>query len=192
MKRIKILFGQRRFQVLATLTGVVIAAALVIGSGANFTAHSANPSNVFSTGTLSMSNSPSGMEVTVSNMVPGDSHDGSVVIKNTGDVAGHFYLEPVYLTENTKKIADNLDLTITDEARNVVFDGKLAALPQKDLGQWKADESHTYSFHVSFPDNKRADGIAGAGGIGNDNQYMGATTTAAFNWTTVSVSQGAL
>ena len=54
MKRIKILFGQRRFQVLATLTGVIMAVAVVVGSGASFTAQSANAKNVFSAGKLAM------------------------------------------------------------------------------------------------------------------------------------------
>jgi hypothetical protein len=190
MKRIKILFGQRRFQVLATLTGVIMAVAVVIGSGASFTASSANPSNVFSTGTLAMSNTPSGMSVTVTNMVPGDQHTGSVTIKNTGDVQGHFYLEPAFVTEDTKKIAEYLDLSIVDEKDNVVYEGKLSALPQEDLKTWTADEEHTYTFKVSFPDAKRLAALDGAGGVGNDNQYMGATTTVDFNWTTVSVPVG--
>ena len=47
MKRFKILFGQRRFQVLATMAVVLLAVSVVIASGANFTATSANPGNVF-------------------------------------------------------------------------------------------------------------------------------------------------
>jgi hypothetical protein len=190
MKRIKILFGQRRFQVLATLTGVIMAVAVVVGSGASFTAHSANPSNVFSTGTLAMSNDANGMSVTVTNMVPGDQHTGSVTIQNTGDVQGHFFLEPVYVTEDTKKIAGYLDLSIVDENKNVVYEGKLSALPQEDLKTWAAGDKHTYTFKVSFPDAERVAGINGAGGVGNHNQYVGATTTVDFNWTTVSVPVG--
>ena len=189
MKRIKILFGQRRFQVLATLTGVVLAVAVVVGSGASFTAHSANPSNVFSTGTLAMTNTDTGMSTTISNLVPGDYRDASVTIKNSGDVQGDFFLEPVLVNENTKAIADQLDLTIKD-GNTVVYQGKLSGLPQEKLGVWASGDSHTYTFHVSFPDNGRTAGIAGAGGVGNDNKYMGATTTVAFNWTAVSVAQG--
>jgi hypothetical protein len=188
MKRIKILFGQRRFQVLATLTGVIMAVAVVMASGASFTAHSANASNVFSTGKLDMSNSPSGMSFTVTNMVPGDKHTGTVTIQNTGDVAGHFYLDPVTLKANTEGIADQLDLTITQDGKEI-YNNKLAKLDRIDLGKWAADEHHDFVFTTSFPDS---DGLNANGPLaaGADNKWMGATTTADFNWTTVSVPQG--
>jgi len=186
MKRFKILFGQRRFQVLAALGAVVLAASVAIGSGASFTAQSANATNVFSAGKLAMSNTPSGMSVTISDMVPGDYHDGTVTIKNTGTVQGHFYLEPVVVTGDSK-YSEDIQLTITD-AGQPVYSGSLSGLAQEDLGTWKADETHTYSFNVTFPDKGTTAGVDGAGVVGNDNQYQGASTTAAFNWTTVSVS----
>jgi spore coat-associated protein N len=189
MKRFKILFGQRRFQLLASLGAVVLAVSVVAASGASFTAHSANASNIYSTGTLAMTNTPTGMSTTIANMVPGDYHDATVVIKNTGDVQGHFYLEAANVTSNSKSIAQYLDLEIKDGS-TVVYSGKLSDLPQKDLGTWAANDQHTYSFKVSFPDAGRATGVNGAGGVGNDNQYMGASTTVDFNWTAVSVAQG--
>lgn len=191
MKRIKILFGQRRFQVLATLTGVIMAVAVVMASGASFTAHTANPSNVFSAGTLAMSNTPNGMEVTVTNMVPGDSHDGSVTIENTGDVQGNFYLEPVTITGDTMdgKFAADLQVVINDGTEDI-YKGSLSGLKQVDLGVWQPKDHKTFSFHVSFPDKGRtASTQAGEAPIGNDNQYMGASTTAQFDWTSVSVAQ---
>ena len=57
MKRFKILFGQRRLQVLVALAALLLAVSVVIGSGASFTSTSANPSNVFTAGNLSHSNS---------------------------------------------------------------------------------------------------------------------------------------
>jgi hypothetical protein len=191
MKRFKILFGQRRFQVLASLGAVVLAASVVVGSGASFTAQSANASNVFSTGTLTMNNTPSGMSTTIANMVPGDFRDASVTIENTGDVRGDFYLEPVLVTENTQAIADELDLVVTDKALGtVVYEGKLSKLGQQHLGLWASAEAHTYAFHVTFPDKGTTAGTKGAGVVGSDNQYMGATTTVDFNWTAVSNATG--
>ena len=191
MKRFKILFGQRRFQVLAALGAVVLAASVAIGSGANFTAQSANASNVFSSGTLATTNTNTGMSATITNMVPGDFRDASVTIENTGDVRGDFYLEPVLVTANTQAIADELDLTVTDSGTKVVvFTGKLSALKQQILGLWAAGDSHTYDFHVSFPDNSTTAGLNGAGVVGNDNKYMGATTSVDFNWTAVSNTTG--
>jgi hypothetical protein len=63
-----------------------------------------------------------------------------------------------------------------------VYSGTLAGLTQKDLGTWAANDTHTYAFTVTLPDQGR-DGL----GVGRDNAFMGASTTAAFNWTAVSV-----
>ena len=82
MKRFKVLFGQRRFQVLATMAVLLLAASVVVASGASFTSQSANAANVFSSGTLAMTNTPTGFTATVSHMVPADSYTGTIVIQN--------------------------------------------------------------------------------------------------------------
>ena len=168
-----------RFRFLAAVAGVVLATGLVIGSSVSFAGHSAEVGNMCSAGTLAMSNTPTGMSVAIRNMVPGDFHTGTVVIKNTGDEKGHFYLEPVAITHNTKGLAERLDLVIK-EGNTKIYDGRLSRLTQKNLGTWNANESHTYTFKVTFPDNGRT-----RRGTGRDNAYMGATTSAAFNWTAV-------
>ncbi len=186
MSRMKILLGKRRFHALATMAGVMVAISVVVGSGASFTAQTANPSNVFSAGTLAMSNTPTGMSTTISNMVPGDWHNGTVVIQNTGTVQGQFYLEPVVITADSKGFAAQLQLVVKDGGTDI-YSGSLAGLGQRDLGTWAAGESHTYAFTVTFPDQGRD-----ANGVGLDNGFMGASTTAGFNWTAVSVPQGSL
>jgi hypothetical protein len=191
MKRFKVLFGQRRFQLLATMAVLLLAASVVVASGASFTSESANAANVFSSGTLAMTNTNTGMSATIIDMVPNDFRDASVTIKNTGTVRGDFYLEPVFVTADTQLIAEELDLVITDSATNAeVYNGKLSALPQEWLGLWAAGETHTYDFHLSFPDKGTTAGLNGAGVVGNDNTYMGASTTVAFNWTAVSNTTG--
>jgi len=187
MQRFNIMLRQRRLQVLLTLAALTLAVAVVVGSGASFTSQTANANNVFSAGTLAMTNTPTGMSVTVANMVPGDSHAGTVVIKNTGTVQGHFYLEPVAITGDTQGFAAQLQLVIKDGATQV-YSGSLSGLTQQDLGLWAAGDSHTYSFTVSFPDQGRN----ATSGVGLDNAFMGATTTAAFNWTAVSSPRGSL
>src|SRR3954449_2731942 len=79
---------------LGALAALFAAGAFAVGSGANFTATSANPSNTFSTGTLSMLNSKDGSAVlTASGMKPGDpATTGTVDIKNTGTISGVFSL----------------------------------------------------------------------------------------------------
>ena len=79
-----------------------------------------------------------------------------------------------------------LQLVIKDGGTNI-YSGPLASLGQQDLGTWAVGASHTYSFTVSFPDQGRD-----ANGVGLDNAFMGASTTAAFTWTAVSVPQGAI
>ena len=188
MKRFKVLFGQRRFQVLATLAVVLVAAAVVVGSGASFTAQTANPTNVFTSGDLSMTNSnPDAAIVTFDLMVPGDTKAGTVTIQNTGKVQGNFFLQPVTLADGPTLAAD-LDLVITDLASPgvPVYTGKLSALTQQDLGKWAADASHTYSFKVTFP-NTNVVPSSMATTVGADNGLEGITTTATFTWTTVSV-----
>jgi hypothetical protein len=179
MKHFRVMIGQSRFQLVLALAGIAIATTAVMASGASFTSQTANAANVFSTGTLSMTNTPSGMSSTVATMVPGDFHTGTVVIKNTGDVAGHFYLDPVTITANTKGLAAQLRLIVL-EGSTEIYNGTLAGLPQKDLGTFAANASRTYTFTVTFPDS----------GPGADNAFMGATATAAFNWTAASVATG--
>jgi hypothetical protein len=184
--QMRALLGMNRFRVLVAMAGVILATSVAIGSGASFATVAVNASNVFSTGTLSMSNTPTGMSTTIANMVPGDSRAGTVVMKNTSTLKGHFYLEPVVISGDTKGFSAQAQLLVKDGS-TTVYSGSLSGLVQKDLGTWAAGETHTYAFTVSFPDQ----GVD-AQGIGMDNAFMGATTTATFNWTGVSVPTGSL
>jgi hypothetical protein len=56
MSRLRLLAANPRLALGALLT-LLLAAGAVVGSGADFTASSANPSNTFSAGTLSITNS---------------------------------------------------------------------------------------------------------------------------------------
>src|SRR5665647_3362805 len=88
MKRMKFLFGQRRMQVLLTLAVLLLAASVVIGSGASFTSTSANPGNIFTAGNLK--HTSTGEAMTVSKLKPDDKWvtAGTVTVTNTGDVDG--------------------------------------------------------------------------------------------------------
>src|SRR4051812_45442882 len=63
---------------------------VAVGSGADFSAETANPSNTFSAGSLSMDNSKDGAAIlSASNMQPGgEPQTGVVDIKNTGSIDG--------------------------------------------------------------------------------------------------------
>ena len=101
MSRRKALRANPR-RLLAALATILVAVGVTVASGASFTATTANPSNTFSAGTLSMTNSNAGAAIlTASNMKPGDpATKGSVVIKNTGTVAGDFTLTRSSLTNS--------------------------------------------------------------------------------------------
>jgi hypothetical protein len=89
--------GRRQLGALALgLCGVAVA----VGSGADFTARSANPSNTFSAGSLSIDNSREGAAIlSASNMKPGGApHTGTVDIQNTGSIPGDFALSRNQLT----------------------------------------------------------------------------------------------
>jgi spore coat-associated protein N len=95
----------------------MVAAALAIGSGANFNSTSANPSNVLSAGTISHSNSKTGAAIlTASNIIPGGSATGTVDIKNTGSASGIFQLAHTTAvdTPTSPGLSKKLNLTIQD------------------------------------------------------------------------------
>jgi hypothetical protein len=67
---------------------------VAVGSGADFSAQTANPSNTFSAGSLSMDNSKDGSAIfSATGMKPGgDPETGVVDIENTGSIDGVFTL----------------------------------------------------------------------------------------------------
>jgi hypothetical protein len=89
-----------RKRTLATLALGLIAVATAVGSGADFSARTANPSNTFSAGVLTMENSKNGTAILgADNLKPGAApRTGVVDIKNTGSIDGDFTLTRDLLT----------------------------------------------------------------------------------------------
>jgi spore coat-associated protein N len=186
VKRFKVLFGQRRFQVLVTIAAVLLAASVAIGSGANFTSTSANPANVFTAGNLHHSSTPAdGTAIlTAVKMKPGATTTGSITLTNDGDLPGTFTLTKSITADvagaNGGDLAGKLVLTIREGA-TTVWTGTLgAAMGTVSLGTWNAGAVHTYDFSVNFPD-----GGTPASNTTEDNAYKGSTITARFDWTAV-------
>ena len=187
MKRMKVLFGQRRLQVLVAMAALLLAASVVIGSGANFTSTSANPSNVFTAGSLTHTNSKAGAAIlTATLMKPGDMRSGTVVITNTGDLSGTFVLTnsnvativaPALSTLLTVKIFDTKLLPLPAGARTQIYGGAGGAVigvnPNLTLGTFAAGESHQYDFEVTFP----------AGTPAHDNPFQKASMSIEYDWT---------
>jgi spore coat-associated protein N len=165
---------------------IVLASALLVGSGAIFTSTSANPENVFTAGALTMSNSKDAAAIlSMDLMKPGDRIKGDVTIKNTGNIAGDFDLKMAVVADlaGTNKgqghLLDVLELAIYDGG-TAVYEGGLKKFDASKLGTYKAGEEHTYTFVVTFPD-----GGTPADNYSGDNIYQGSSTTVEFDWNVV-------
>ena len=191
MSRLRFLAANPRLALGALLT-LLLAAAAVVGSGADFTASSANPANTFAAGTLSILNSKEGTAVlSASNLRPGNSQSGTVDIKNTGALSGAFTLSrtaPVD-SDGANPLSSKLNLTIVDcgtfvgatpptcgdgddvskySAGTIAQMGTTGHLVTA-LGTYAANEQHRYQFTVQL------DSSAG-------NAYQGDNSSVEFDW----------
>jgi hypothetical protein len=177
---------------LGALATILAATGLTVASGADFTASSANPTNTFTAGTLTMSNSKDNAVVlTASNLRPGGaSQEGTVEIKNTGSLDGAFTLSRGTVTDSdpTNKLSQKLKLVVDDcgaysgstaptcgDGDDVnKYTGTLADMgttghPISGLGTFAANETHIYRFRVSLDDSA-------------DNNYQGDNSKVDFTW----------
>lgn len=187
MSRMKALWTASPRKVMAGMVGVLAATGIAVGSGANFNSASANPSNTFSAGTISQTNSKAGSAIlTASNMKPGATANGTVDITNTGSMAGAFTLSQSSLTNtpSSPALSSKLTIVITDKhdptcssscpADSTVYSGTIGGMGTVSLGTFAINEKHRYQFVVTFPDG-------GTGGA--DNSYQGAQTSVQYDFT---------
>ena len=187
MSRIDVLLAYPK-RTLGVLALVLVAIGVAVGSGANFSASSANPSNTFTAGTLTMDNSKDAAAIlTASNWKPGDTQTGTVDIQNTGSLAGAFTLSRSALTDsdNANPMSAKIDLVVKDcgdfsggtptcdVGDPAKYTGTLAAMSSSSaLGTFAANEKHRYQFAATFN--------SGAG-----NAYQGDSSSATFDWAAV-------
>jgi hypothetical protein len=173
---------------LGVLALVLLAIGTAIGSGATFTAQTANPSNTFASGTLTMSNSKDSQAIlTASNMKPGDTANGQVDIQNTGSIPGTFSLSRTDLTDSdgANPMSQKLNLVVKDcgdfssgtptcdAGDPEKYSGTLAAMSSPaSLGTYAVNEKRRYDFTVTF------DSSAGSA-------YQGDSSSARFQWDAV-------
>ncbi len=191
MNRLASLWRASPRKILLAFGGLMVAAAVAVGSGANFNSTSANPSNVFTAGTISHSNSKTNAAIlTASNLVPGNSATGTVDIKNTGSASGTFTLAHTAAVDTPASpgLSKKVTMTVMDlgdptcvtscPAAVSVYTGLMSAMPLTiPLGVSAAGATHRYQFTVNFPDS----GLNGA-----DNAYQGASTTVEYSWSSTS------
>jgi spore coat-associated protein N len=186
LSRLQVLTSQPKLALGALLT-LLLAAAAVVGSGADFTASSANPANTFASGTLTIGNSKQGVAIlSASNLRPGEAaQTGDVDIENTGSLSGTFELAKgaVTNTDASNPLVDKLNIVVVDcgtfsgstpptcgDGNDVQeYSGTIAAMTTSDLGSYAAGAKHRYRFSVAL------DGTAG-------NVYQGDTSTVAFDF----------
>jgi spore coat-associated protein N len=169
---------------LGALTALIAAIAVAVGSSASFSASSANPSNTFAAGTLSILNSKEGLAVlTASGMKPGDSSTGTVDVQNSGSLSGAFTLSRSGIVDSdvVNPLSAKLNLVVKDcgdfssgtptcdAGDPVKYTGTIAAMGSTALGTFAANEKHRYEFAVTFDS-------------GANNAYQGDNSSVQFDW----------
>jgi len=195
MSRIKMFAASPR-RALAALATVLVAVGITGASGANFTASSANPSNTFTAGTLSMYNSKDNAAIlTATNLRPGGpAATGTVEIQNTGSLSAPFTLSKgtVVNDDLDHPMDAQLNLTVVDcgnfssgtpvcgDAGDVVkySGGTVAEMGTvghlvSGLGTFSANEKHLYGFSVALDANA-------------DDDYQGDSSDVEFLWNATS------
>ena len=192
MARIAFLAKNPR-RVLGSLAVVVAATGVVVGSGANFTASSANPNNSFAAGTLSILNDKEAAAILTAggDLVPGGpAQTGVVDIQNDGSIAGDFTLTRGTLsdTDAVNPLSGKLNIVVKDcgqwpdastvepcgdgDDTTIVTGQTVSSLGATSLGNFAAGEKHRYEFSVQL------DGSA-------TDAYQGGETTVTFDWDAV-------
>ncbi|MDQ6859452.1 MAG: CalY family protein [Chloroflexota bacterium] len=143
------------------LAGMALSALVLIGltvtsdrSSASFTATTTNPGNAFGSATLTMSNDKSAAAslINLTNMVPGDTANRTVVLSNTGTV-GFTYTAAVSATANTLLWSDptnGVQVTVKRGA-TTLFTGALKNLALAASPTVAAGGTDTLTFDFSLP-----------------------------------------
>jgi hypothetical protein len=160
MKRMKILLGNRRMLLLATLAILVLSAVAIIASGASFTASKSNDLNVFTAGTLTLNDSVTGPVVsftTPNRMCPGNTASGTVTIDTVGSDVDSAVRLTTALTGNAG-LQGKLRLTIEEVGGGTLFGpASMSTLGTSfSLGTWAPDTSRQYRFTVAWPNGDDA------------------------------------
>ena len=173
-------------RLLAAAGAVLVAAALAIGSGANFQSTSANAGNLIKAGVVSITSTSSGSALlNVTGLAPGHSSSATVDITNSGDLSASYTLTASNLvnTPASPAFSAKADLKVEDlgdpgcstgcPAASTLYSGKLGSLTSLPIGTLAVNAKHRYRFTVSLAD----------GGLGAEDAYQGARTTVDYTWT---------
>ena len=178
------------FKAIGSLALVLAAVSVAVGSGANFSSNTANPSNAFTAGNLRQTNSKDGTAIlTAVKMKPGDTTNGTVTITNSGDIAGSFSLAKSNVSDtpgaNGGQLSAKLNVKVEDVTEVaspvVVYNGVIGSMGSQSLGSFAVNEARTYKFTVTFPD-----GGTPSSNTTGDNAYKGSSMSIEYDWNAVS------
>ena len=189
MKRVSSMLRSHRLLTLAAVAVLVAAGSAAAYTGASFNYKTANPTNVFTAGILSHSNTKTGAAiVTASLMEPGQYKQGTVTIKNTGSVAGTFSVAKSSLVDvaggNGGLLSSVLTISVDDVTVPATpvnkYSGTLSAMGNVALGTFAASESHDYQITLTFPN-----GAVPTSNTTGDNAFQGSSLSFQLDWTSV-------
>jgi hypothetical protein len=161
---------------------VLLVIALAVGATWTlglFNGESANPENVVTSGSMSQVNSADNAAImNASDLVPGQSVEGTATIRTEGHASGRFTLRVVDLVDTPGpdggRLSDALRVTVVERGGDHrVYDGPMRGL-EATLGTWAPSEERTYDFTVSLPDHDTG-----------DDAFQLSKVTATFEWTAV-------
>lgn len=184
--------SRRRKLYVVLLAGGILGAAPWAATQALFTDTADVTDNQFTAGTVDISTSPTTALVSYSNMAPGDSDTGALVVSNAGTLALRYAITATATNTDSKNFREELDLVIktvdvdaTDPCDafdgTQLYTGDLDGTAGVVLGQvtsgsqsgdrtLAAGAAETLCFRASLPST-------------TGNTFQGATTTATFTFT---------
>ena len=177
MQRIAAVWHASPQKMVGVLFALLLAAAMAVGSGANFTSQSVNSGNLVAAGTLK-AEGPSSAILNITKIRPGESPSGEATISNTGNTRGAFTMTGSNLvdtpgTAGGPNLSGKVTLLVQEltgpggtvvpgpAVYNDVLSNFNAA---QTLGNINGGAAKTYKFTVNFPNGTPA----------VDNPYQGA------------------
>jgi spore coat-associated protein N len=162
-------------KVLVPLATLVAAGAIAVGSGATFTSHSGNTVSSVTSGSLEQSNSKADAAIfDLTNLKPGDTLNGNLVITNTGSLPATFSLTEA--SSSNAFTGSYLTLAITDVTTGAsVYSGTFGGLAdgtKNSLGVFAAGAAHDFRFTVKLAQDA-------------PNSEQGKTASAVYEWDSV-------
>jgi VCBS repeat-containing protein len=147
---------------------VVIGASLLMGSSeALMTGGSKNPKNLFTAGTMSLTNSKSGTTViNASGLLPGGSANGTLTLTAQGTYSLNVTVSNAGIANvpASPALAAALTLTVEDvtTTAQTLWTGTMSSFTSLSLGRLTPPAGRSYRFTVAFPAGNATSGLQNA------------------------------